>query len=110
MFIWFLWFANRRFVLRLNKILSFFLKGCIGTAVSIRIKVILPYLLLTLLVAITGAYVATRLVTESLMEGLNNQLLEAGQFVSDGFAEREVESDRECASGGLYTWYVRSAP
>lgn len=58
---------------------------------SIRIKVILPYLLLTLLVAITGAYVVTRLVTESLMEGLNNQLLDAGQFVSEGFAQREVK-------------------
>ena len=58
---------------------------------SIRIKVILPYLLLTLLVAITGAYVVTRLVTNSLSERLKNQLLEAGRVVSDDFARQELE-------------------
>ena len=58
---------------------------------SIRIKVILPYLLLTLLVAITGAYVVTRLVTNSLSERLNNQLLEAGRVVSDDFARQEIQ-------------------
>lgn len=58
---------------------------------SIRIKVILPYLLLTLLVAITGAYVVTRLVTNSLSERLQNQLLEAGRVVSDGFARQELQ-------------------
>jgi signal transduction histidine kinase len=59
--------------------------------VSIRFKVILPYLLLTLIVAITGAYVVTRLVTDSLLEGLNNQLIEAGRFVSEGVAQQEVK-------------------
>jgi len=59
--------------------------------VSIRIKVILPYLLLTLLVAITGAYVVTNLVTDSLSERLNNQLLEAGRVVSDIFARQEIQ-------------------
>jgi len=59
--------------------------------VSIRIKVILPYLLLTLIVAITGAYVVTRLVTNSLSERLNNQLLEAGRVVSDDFARQEIQ-------------------
>ena len=58
---------------------------------SIRFKVILPYLLLTLIVAITGAYVVTRLVTDSLSEGLNNQLLEAGRFVLEGVAQQEVK-------------------
>ena len=58
---------------------------------SIRIKVILPYLLLTLLVAITGAYVVTRLVTNSLSERLKNQLLEAGRVVSDDFARQELQ-------------------
>ena len=61
-----------------------------GAAVSIRIKVILPYLLLTLLVAITGAYMVTSLVTDSLTERLNNQLLEAGRVVSDNFARQEI--------------------
>ena len=58
---------------------------------SIRYKVILPYLFLTLLVAITGAYVVTRLVTDSLSERLNNQLLEAGRVVSDNFARLELK-------------------
>jgi signal transduction histidine kinase len=59
--------------------------------VSIRFKVILPYLLLTLIVAVTGAYVVTRLVSNSLSERLANQLLEAGHVVSDTMARQEIE-------------------
>ena len=55
---------------------------------SIRFKVIIPYLLLTILVAITGAYVVTSLVSNSLSERLNNQLIEAGRIVSDDFARQ----------------------
>jgi signal transduction histidine kinase len=58
--------------------------------VSIRYKVILPYLLLTLIVAVTGVYVVTRLVSNSLQERLTNQLLEAGRVVSDDFARQEI--------------------
>ena len=58
---------------------------------SIRFKVILPYLLLTLLVAVTGAYVVTRLVASSLEERLANQLLEAGRVVSDSMARQEID-------------------
>lgn len=58
---------------------------------SIRFKVILPYLLLTLLVAVTGAYVVTRLVASSLEERLSNQLLEAGRVVSDSMARKEID-------------------
>jgi len=57
---------------------------------SIRFKVILPYLLLTLIVAVTGAYVVTRLVSSSLSERLSNQLLEAGHVVSDSMARQEI--------------------
>ena len=57
---------------------------------SIRFKVILPYLLLTLIVAVTGAYVVTRLVSSSLSERLSNQLLEAGRVVSDTMARQEI--------------------
>ncbi len=57
---------------------------------SIRLKVILPYLLLTLVVAITGVYVVTRLVASSLTERLTNQLLEAGRVVSDGLARQDM--------------------
>jgi signal transduction histidine kinase len=59
--------------------------------VSIRFKVILPYLLLTLIVAITGAYVVTRLVSKSLSERLSNQLLESGRVVSDVMARQEIK-------------------
>jgi len=59
--------------------------------VSIRFKVILPYLLLTLLIAVTGAYVVIRLVSNSLEERLTNQLIEAGRVVSDSMARQEVE-------------------
>lgn len=57
---------------------------------SIRFKVILPYLLLTLLVAVTGVFVVTRLVSKSLEERLSNQLLEAGRVVSDEMARVEI--------------------
>jgi signal transduction histidine kinase len=59
--------------------------------VSIRFKVILPYLLLTLIVAVTGAYVVTRLVSSSLSERLANQLVEAGRVVSDTMARQEIK-------------------
>jgi len=58
--------------------------------VSIRFKVILPYLLLTLIVAVTGAYIVTRLVTSSLNERLENQLVEAGRVISDTMARQEI--------------------
>jgi signal transduction histidine kinase len=48
-------------------------------------------MLLTLLVAVTGAYVVTRLVTNSLEERLTNQLLESGRVVSDLMARQEVK-------------------
>lgn len=56
---------------------------------SIRFKVTLPYLLLTLIVAATGAYVVTRLVSNSLNERLHNQLIQAGRVVSDSLVTQE---------------------
>jgi len=58
---------------------------------NIRRKIILPYLILTLIVAILGIYVVTRLVVSSLDERLTNHLLEAGRVVSDSLALQEVE-------------------
>ena len=58
---------------------------------SIRFKVILPYLVLTLFIAVTGAYVVTRLVSNSLSERLTNQLLEAGRVVSDTMVRQELK-------------------
>jgi signal transduction histidine kinase len=59
--------------------------------VSIRFKVILPYLLLTLIVAVTGAYVVTRLVSSTLNERLANQLVEAGRVISNTMARQEIK-------------------
>jgi len=67
---------------------------------NIRNKIVLPYLILTLSVAIVGTYVVTRLVASSLDERLTNQLLEAGRVVSDSLARREtghLESARAIA-------------
>ncbi len=62
---------------------------------SIRFKVILPYLLLTLLIAVTGAFVVTRLVANSLEERLSNQLLEAGRVVSDEMIRQEISQTND---------------
>jgi signal transduction histidine kinase len=58
---------------------------------SIRIKVILPYLLLTVVVSLIGVYVVTRLVTGTLQERLTNQLLEAGRVVADNFVRLDIQ-------------------
>jgi signal transduction histidine kinase len=58
---------------------------------NIRNKIVLPYLILTLSVAIIGTYVVTRLVASSLDERLTNQLLEAGRVVSDSLVRRETD-------------------
>lgn len=57
----------------------------------IRGKIIFPYLLLTILVAVVGTYVVTNLVASSLDERLTNHLLEAGRVVSDALAQREID-------------------
>lgn len=57
---------------------------------SIRLKVILPYLILTVVVAMIGIYVVTRLVANSLSDRLTNQLLEAGRVISDSFVRQEA--------------------
>lgn len=75
---------------------------------SIRFKVILPYLLLTLIVAALGAYWVTKYLTDSLQERLNNQLLESGRMVSDAFVQqhkRQVDNARFA----IYTQGVREA-
>ena len=58
---------------------------------SIGTKIILPYLLLTLVVAGIGAYVLTNLVTSSMYERFHNQLLDAGRVVSEGMVRCEED-------------------
>lgn len=62
---------------------------------SIRLKIALPFLLLTIVVSVIGVYVVTRLVTGTLTERLTNQLLEAGRVVSDSFVRQEGQHVKE---------------
>lgn len=55
----------------------------------IRWKIILPFAALSLLVAMAGTYLTTRVVSGSLAERFDNQLAEAARVASDGFALRE---------------------
>lgn len=57
---------------------------------SLRLKVALPFVILTTIVSIIGVYVITRLVTGTLSERLTNQLLESGRVVSDSFVRQEA--------------------
>jgi putative nucleotidyltransferase with HDIG domain len=55
----------------------------------IRWKIIAPYLVLTVLLAAAGTYIATRLVTGPLEERFENQLAEAARVTSDSIVRRE---------------------
>ena len=59
-------------------------------SLNIRGKIVLPFLILTLVVAVIGTYVVTSLVASSLDERLTNQLLESGRVVSDTLARQEI--------------------
>ena len=52
-------------------------------------KIILPYLLLTLVVAGVGTFVISNLVASSLQERFNNQLLDAGRLVAESTVQYE---------------------
>jgi signal transduction histidine kinase/HAMP domain-containing protein len=55
----------------------------------IRFKIILPFALLTIMVAITGIYLSTRLIAGSLEERFTRQLLDAGLAAGKGLTQRE---------------------
>ncbi len=57
---------------------------------NIRSKIVIPYLVLTLVIAAIGIYVVITLVTSSLDERLTNHLLEAGRVVSDSLVRHEL--------------------
>ena len=60
-----------------------------GVFASLRAKLIIPYVILTLLIAMVGVYVITRLVTSTLHERFINQLLEASRVAGDGIVRQE---------------------
>ncbi len=64
---------------------------------GLRMQLIIPYVGLTMLVAISGIFILTRLVTSSSNERFNNQLNEASRVVSDvvvSFEDTHLENLR----------------
>lgn len=58
---------------------------------GLRAKLIVPYVLLTMVIALVGVFVVTNLVTSSIRERFINQLFEASRVVADGLVRRERE-------------------
>lgn len=56
---------------------------------SLRTKLAIPYALLTLIVAMVGVFIITRLVSGSLKERFGNQLVEASRVTADGVVRKE---------------------
>jgi putative nucleotidyltransferase with HDIG domain len=57
----------------------------------IRWKIVLPYAFLSIVLAVIGTYLVTRLVTGSLAERFDNQLVEAGHVTADAVVRQERE-------------------
>ncbi|MBI2724078.1 MAG: HD domain-containing protein [Chloroflexi bacterium] len=55
----------------------------------LRWRIIAPFGLLTILIAMAGAYLVTQVVTQSFQERFNNQLAEAGRVANDSIVRRE---------------------
>jgi signal transduction histidine kinase len=65
---------------------------------SIRARIILPYAILTLVVAVAGIYIVTSLVQDSLAEQVRNQLVDAAGVALDEvrfFEDKQVTRLRE---------------
>jgi hypothetical protein len=52
-------------------------------------KLIIPYMLLTIVLAMGGVYIVTRLVTSSIRERFVNQLFEASRVAAEGIVRQE---------------------
>ncbi len=57
--------------------------------VKLRAKLVIPYVFLTLLFAMLGAFIVTQLAVSSWRERFVNQLLEASRVVNDSFVRLE---------------------
>jgi signal transduction histidine kinase len=56
---------------------------------NLRTELIVPYIILTLLIAMVGTFVITRLVTSSIRERFVNQMIEASRVAADGVVRQE---------------------
>lgn len=66
-----------------------FRSGFLRALSGLRAKLIVPYVLLTLVIAMVGVFIVTRLVTSSIHERFVNQLFEASRVAADGIVRRE---------------------
>ncbi len=57
--------------------------------IPVRIKIILPYLVLAILFALASAYIVSRVVLESYQERYLNQLIETGRQTADWMVREE---------------------
>ncbi len=74
-----------------------------GVRIPIRLKIILPYLLLSMALAVGAAFVITRIVFDSLEERFTNQLVESGKLASEWMyreEERMLANIRLLANAG----------
>ncbi len=55
----------------------------------LQYKLIIPYVVLTLITAMLGVFIITRLVSSSFKERFSNQLNEAGRVAADGIVRQE---------------------
>jgi signal transduction histidine kinase len=60
-------------------------------SLSIRSKLIIPYVFLTLILASAGVFIVTRLVSSSIQERFNNQLAEASRVAVDRVVRQEAD-------------------
>ncbi len=67
-------------------------KGRLVRLATLRGKLIIPYVLLSLLLALVGIFVVSRLVAASWHERVSNQLSEASRVAADGIVRQEREN------------------
>ncbi|MGD8632505.1 MAG: ATP-binding protein [Anaerolineales bacterium] len=60
-------------------------------SLSLRFKLIIPYVFLTLILASVGVFIVTRLVSSSIQERFNNQLAEASRVAADRVVRQESD-------------------
>jgi HD-GYP domain-containing protein (c-di-GMP phosphodiesterase class II) len=68
---------------------GFTLNPFAALARHVRWKIIVPFVGLSLIVSLAGTYLTTRVLSGSLRERFENQLIEASRVTSDAFALRE---------------------
>lgn len=74
----------------------------------IRAKIVMPYVVLCVILAVVGTYLVTQLVAGSLQERFDNQLAEAGRVAADAVVRTE-QKQLEVARAMAFTQGVAQA-